>query len=73
MSAFELAAWNWYCGNVTEFTINSGLLPAIIANFNFKDHVREFFTRALSMIYSTMNSVSDAMAKKEAEAAHGRH
>ena len=64
MSAFELATWNWHCKNVSQFTINAGLLPAIILGYKFADHVRELFTTMLNMIDLAANSVAHARARK---------
>jgi hypothetical protein len=71
MSAFELAAWNWFCGNVSRFTIEAGLLPALIMDLKLKDRIRGMFIKALSMVNQTADRIAFERAHKEAEAANG--
>lgn len=66
MSAFELAAWNWYCGHVNRLVMDSGLLPMFVQELGLTGRIRELFVYALNMIYTTFDNIAHLMAKKEA-------
>jgi hypothetical protein len=63
LSAFEQALWNWYCNNVSRFTIESGLLPAVIVGYKFSERKREMFTYGLNMINRTQEKIAQDQSR----------
>jgi hypothetical protein len=57
MSQFETACWNWYMGNVNQFTFDGGLLPEFFRSLRLKGAIRSMFLSALNSIYQTFERI----------------
>jgi hypothetical protein len=57
MSAFETAAWNWYCEIVSPFTMEAGIVVEAFRELRLKGKVKALFLQAASAIHQTFELI----------------
>ena len=64
MSAFEIAAWNWYQGTVSTFSMQAGIVAEAFRDLKLKGKVRQMFMKALDMIHLSESAIMAERLKK---------
>lgn len=64
MSAFEVACWGWYVGNVNAFSMEAGIVGEMFRDLGLRSKLKSMFLRALSEIHATFDAIQAARLKQ---------
>jgi hypothetical protein len=67
LSRFEVAALNWYYGNISQFTLDCGLMPGLFEDLKLDGVDREIFLRAMTIVHRTEQKIQNEKIKLEME------
>ena len=67
LSKFEAAAVNWYYGNVSQFTLDCGLMANLFQDLKLEGVDKELFLRAMAMIHRTEQKIQNEKMRLEME------
>jgi hypothetical protein len=57
MSAFEVACWGWYVGNVNAFAMEAGIVGEMFRGLDLKGKLKSMFLGALNEIHETFAAI----------------
>ncbi len=68
MSAFELAAWNWYQETVSPFTLKAGIVAEMFKGLGLTGETRALFFKALTGIREMFEEMWAIQKKRRQDA-----
>jgi hypothetical protein len=60
-----MASWEWALEHVTTFTLEAGMIPAMIDEINFLPGEKDLFIRKAGLTYSALMRISRKKAESK--------